>query len=148
MASFSRMIDLKIKDKSINIELIADFDELNNEIISILEKEYNKKLSDSNKFYNLYYFDEDKDKYFICSKSDYTFFVNGSYNVLYVDINEFSINQIESKEDNIEKIDTQLSNENELALYQRIDELSKLNLELKKEKEISNEKNKNLRRRR
>ena len=142
MASFSRMIDLKIKDKSINIELIADFDELNNEIISILEKEYNKKLSNSNKFYNLYYFDEDKDKYFICSKSDYTFFVNGSYNVLYVDINEFSINQIESKEDNLEKIDTQLSNENELALYQRIDELSKLNLELKKEKEISNEKNK------
>ena len=142
MASFSRMIDLKIKDKSINIELIDDFDELNNEIISILEKEYNKKLSNSNKFYNLYYFDEDKDKYFICSKSDYTFFVNGSYNVLYVDINEFSINQIESKEDNIEKIDTQLSNENELALYQRIDELSKLNLELKKEKEISNEKNK------
>ena len=142
MASFSRMIDLKIKDKSINIELIADFDELNNEIISILEKEYNKKLSNSNKFYNLYYFDEDKDKYFICSKSDYTFFVNGSYNVLYVDINEFSINQFESKEDNIEKIDTQLSNENELALYQRIDELSKLNLELKKEKEISNEKNK------
>ena len=142
MASFSRMIDLKIKDKSINIELIDDFDELNNEIISILEKEYNKKLSNSNKFYNLYYFDEDKDKYFICSKSDYTFFVNGSYNVLYVDINEFSINQFESKEDNIEKIDTQLSNENELALYQRIDELSKLNLELKKEKEISNEKNK------
>ena len=142
MASFSRMIDLKIKDKSINIELIDDFDELNNEIISILEKEYNKKLSNSNKFYNLYYFDEDKDKYPICSKSDYTFFVNGSYNVLYVDINEFSINQIESKEDNIEKIDTQLSNENELALYQRIDELSKLNLELKKEKEISNEKNK------
>ena len=35
MASFSRMIDLKIKDKSINIELIDDFDELNNEIISI-----------------------------------------------------------------------------------------------------------------
>ena len=142
MESFSRTINLKIKDKTLNIDLINDLEELNNEIISILEKEYNKSLPKTNNLFKLYYFDEDKDKYFISSKEDYTFFVNGSYNDLFVDINEFSINQVESGKDDLEKIETKLSNANELALYEKINELSKLNLELKKEKEISNEKNK------
>ena len=44
MESLSRKIKLKIKDKSIDIPLITDFEQLNNEIISILEKEYNQKL--------------------------------------------------------------------------------------------------------
>ena len=142
MESFSRTINLKIKDKTLNIDLINDLEELNNEIISILEKEYNKSLPKTNNLFKLYYFDEDKDKYFISSKEDYIFFVNGSYNDLFVDINEFSINQVESGKDDLEKIETKLSNANELALYEKINELSKLNLELKKEKEISNEKNK------
>ena len=139
MESLSRKIKLKIKDKSIDIPLITDFEQLNNEIISILEKEYNQKLPRENKLFNLHYFDEDKDKYFINSVNDYTYFVNGSYNELFVDLNEFSFN---NQIDNIEKINKESSSENELQLIQKIDELSKINLELKKEKEISNEKNK------
>jgi hypothetical protein len=139
MESLSRKIKLKIKDKSIDIPLITDFEQLNNEIISILEKEYNQKLPREKKLFNLHYFDEDNDKYFINSVNDYTYFVNGSYNELFVDLNEFSFN---NQIDNIEKINKESSSENELQLIQKIDELSKINLELKKEKEISNEKNK------
>ena len=70
MESLSRKIKLKIKDKSIDIPLITDFEQLNNEIISILEKEYNQKLPRENKLFNLHYFDEDNDKYFINSVND------------------------------------------------------------------------------
>ena len=48
MSSDSRKINLKIKDKSFEIDFITNLDLLNKEIISILEKEYNKKLPEEN----------------------------------------------------------------------------------------------------
>ena len=142
MSSDSRKINLVIRDKSFQIDFTTDFDLLNKEIISILESELDKKLQEKKNLYKLYYFDDDRDKYFICNQSDYTFFVNDKLCNIYVDINDFSINQIDSSKNEIEDNNNTFPKSNEFILYQKIDELSKLNLELKKEKEISNEKNK------
>ena len=142
MSSDSRKINLRIKDKSFEIDFITNLDLLNKEIISILEKEYNKKLPEEKNLFKLYYFDDDKDKYFISSEKDYNFFVNDPADDIYVDINEFLINQINSSKDIKESFDASSQKENELLLFQKLDELSKLNLELIKEKEIVKEKNK------
>ena len=142
MSNDSRKINLIIKNKSFQIDFITDFNLLNKEILSIIEKEYNKKFQQEINLYQLYYFDEEKDKYYIKSKGDYTFFLFFSADDLYVDINEFKINQIDSSKDDIEVTDNTSSKSRELLLFQKIDELSKLNLELTKEKEIATEKNK------
>ena len=142
MSSDSRKINLIIKDKKFEIEFIEDLDLLNEKIISILEKEYNKKIPRSNNLFKLYYVDEESDKNFIKSKSDYNYFVNDPSENIYVDINEFSINQIDSSENDIDIIKNSTSKENELILFKKIDELSQINLELMKEKEIAKEKNK------
>ena len=142
MSSDSRKINLIIKDKKFEIEFIEDLDLLNEKIISILEKEYNKKMPRSNNLFKLYYVDEESDKNFIKSKSDYNYFVNDPSENIYVDINEFSINQIDSSENDIDIIKNSTSKENELILFKKIDELSQINLELMKEKEIAKEKNK------
>ena len=134
MTDDCRKINLKIKEKSFKIDFVTDLDLLNKEIISILEKEYNRELPKANNLFKLYYFDQDNDKFFIGSKSDYTFFVNDPVDTIFVEINEFAINQIElqkNKEEIIE-IDSLSTKNNELLLYQKIDELSRLNLELKK----------------
>ena len=141
MSSDSRKINLIIKDKKFEIEFIEDLDLLNEKIISILEKEYNKKMPRSNNLFKLYYVDEESDKNFIKSKSDYNYFVNDPSENIYVDINEFSINQIDSSENDIDIIKNSTSKENELILFKKIDELSQINLELMKEKEIAKEKN-------
>ena len=70
------------------------------------------------------------------------YFVNDPSENIYVDINEFSINQIDSSENDIDIIKNSTSKENELILFKKIDELSQINLELMKEKEIAKEKNK------
>ena len=141
MSSDSRKINLIIKDKKFEIEFIEDLDLLNEKIISILEKEYNKKMPRSNNLFKLYYVDEESDKNFIKSKSDYNYFVNDPSENIYVDINEFSINQIDSSENDTDIIKNSTSKENELILFKKIDELSQINLELMKEKEIAKEKN-------
>lgn len=142
MSSDSRKINLIIKDRKFEIEFIEDLDLLNEKIISILEKEYNKKMPRSNNLFKLYYVDEESDKNFIKSKSDYNYFVNDPSENIYVDINEFSINQIDSSENDIDIIKNSTTKENELILFKKIDELSQINLELMKEKEIAKEKNK------
>ena len=142
MSSDSRKINLIIKDKTFQIDFITDLDLLNKEIISILEKEYDKKLPEEKNLFKLYYFDDDKDKNWISKKEDYLFFVNDPVDNIYVDINEFLINQINSSKDIKESLDSPSSKENEIILFQKLDELSKLNLELVKEKEIMKEKNK------
>ena len=142
MSSDSRKINLIIKDKSFEIDFITDLDLLNEKIISILEQLYNKKLPYEKNLFKLYYFDDEKDKFFITSKTDYKFFVNDPADDIYVDVNEFEINQFNSSTDNKEINDAMSSRENELILFQKINELSKLNLELMKEKEIVKEKNK------
>ena len=142
MSSDSRKINLIIKDKSFEIDFITDLDLLNEKIISILEQLYNKKLPYEKNLFKLYYFDDEKDKFFITSKTDYKFFVNDPADDIYVDVNEFEINQFNSSTDNKEINDAISSRENELILFQKINELSKLNLELMKEKEIVKEKNK------
>ena len=142
MSSDSRKINLIIKDKKFEIEFIEDLDLLNEKIISILEKEYNKKMPRSNNLFKLYYVDEESDKNFIKSKSDYNYFVNDPSENIYVDINEFSINQIDSSENDTDIIKNSTTKENELILFKKIDELSQINLELMKEKEIAKEKNK------
>jgi len=142
MSSDSRKINLIIKDKTFQIDFITDLDLLNKEIISILEKEYNKKLPEEKNLFKLYYIDDDKDKNWISKKEDYLFFVNDPVENIYVDINEFLINQINSSKDIKESLDSPSSKENEIILFQKLDELSKLNLELVKEKEIMKEKNK------
>ena len=142
MSSDSRKIDLIIKDKTFQIDFITDLDLLKKEIKSILEKEYNKKLPEEKNLFKLYYFDDDKDKNWISKKEDYLFFVNDPVDNIYVDINEFLINQINSSIDIKESLDSPISKENEIILFQKLDELSKLNLELVKEKEIMKEKNK------
>ena len=142
MSSDSRKINLIIKDKKFEIEFIEDLDLLNEKIISILEKEYNKKMPRSNNLFKLYYVDEESDKNFIKSKSDYNYFVNDPSENIYVDINEFSINQIDSSENDKDIIKNSTTKENELILFKKIDELSQINLELMKEKEIAKEKNK------
>ena len=141
MSSDSRKINLIIKDKKFEIEFIEDLDLLNEKIISILEKEYNKKMPRSNNLFKLYYVDEESDKNFIKSKSDYNYFVNDPSENIYVDINEFSINQIDSSENDTDIIKNSTTKENELILFKKIDELSQINLELMKEKEIAKEKN-------
>ena len=141
MSSDSRKINLIIKDKKFEIEFIEDLDLLNEKIISILEKEYNKKMPRSNNLFKLYYVDEESDKNFIKSKSDYNYFVNEPSENIYVDINEFSINQIDSSENDTDIIKNSTTKENELILFKKIDELSQINLELMKEKEIAKEKN-------
>ena len=149
MLDDSRKVNLKINQKSFTIDFVTDLDLLNKEIVSILEKEYNKELpkDKANNLFKLYYLDQDNDKFYINTKSDYTFFVNDPVDDIYVEINEFvinQINQIELSKNKGEKIEIQSisSKNNELLLFQKIDELSKLNLELKKEKELSLEKNK------
>ena len=132
MSSDSRKINLIIKDKKFEIEFIEDLDLLNEKIISILEKEYNKKMPRSNNLFKLYYVDEESDKNFIKSKSDYNYFVNDPSENIYVDINEFSINQIDSSENDTDIIKNSTTKENELILFKKIDELSQINLEKNK----------------
>ena len=146
MSDDSRKINLKLNTKTFKIDFVTDLDLLNKEIVSILEKEYNKELpkDKANNLFKLFYLDQDGDKFYINNKSDYTYFVNDPMDEIHVEINEFTIKQIKLtniKEEKI-KTDSVSSKNNELLLFQKIDELSKLNLELKKEKELSNEKNK------
>ena len=146
MSNEEKKINLKIKEKNFQIDFITDFSLLNKEIISILEQEYDKKLPQENtNLYKLYYYDDENAKNYINHKKDYTFFVNDPVDDIYVDVNEFTINQIKPPKDNNinnESIKNNIPNQSDLLLFQKLEELSKLNLELQKEKEISNEKNK------
>ena len=143
MSNDDKKINLKIKEKNFIIDFITDFNLLNKEILSILEKEFNKKLPQVNSnLYKLYYYDEDEEKNFINNKNDYTYFVNDPSDDIYVDINEFTMSQIDKHIDIIESKEEKIDHEGDLILFKKIEELSKLNLELQKEKEISNEKNK------
>ena len=144
MSVDSRKINLIIKDKTFQIDFINEFNLLCEKIVSILEKEYNKEIPKANNLFKLYYYDEEKYKNFINSEKDYIYFVNEPAENIYVDINEFSINQVDSSKNDIDIIQVQnsLTKDNELILFKKIDELSKINLDLMKEKEIAKEKNK------
>ena len=122
---------IKMKDKEYKIDYTDDFKTFNDKIRAILEEEFHTKINQINNLSKIYYFDEDKDKTYIKSKEDYTFFINISQE-LYLEIDEKKIKEI-SSENNIELKDI---NQNELKLLETIKELTQRNESLKREKDM------------
>ena len=141
MSSDSRKINIITKDFKFKIDFTTDFNLLNQKITSKLEELYNKNFSNETNLYQLYYFDDEKYKNYIKNKNDFNFFANDPADDLFVDINEFAINQINEAKDKPEIIEGSLKPENQLFLFEKIEKLSKQNLELTKEREIAKEKN-------
>ena len=142
MKDDTNKITIKIKEKEYKINSTSDLKLLNNEIISLLESIYDTNLKDSNNLYKIYYLDEESDKLYIKSVEDYNFFVNNQskVNLIYLELDENIINKIKSTEKDIKFSETSLS-DNELKLLEKIENLSKLNQDLKMEKEIYNKMN-------
>ena len=137
MDNISGKIIIKINDKEYLIDSTSDFKLINSKIIDILEEIYKKKLSDSNNLYKIFYFDEDNDKIFIKTQEDYNYFINIS-STLILEIDENAIIKIKST-DEIPELQKDSPSDNELILLEKIKELTKINENLKKEKDLYSE---------
>ena len=137
MDNISGKIIIKINDKEYLIDSTSDFKLINSKIIDILEEIYKKKLSDSNNLYKIFYFDEDNDKTFIKTQEDYNYFINIS-STLILEIDENAIIKIKST-DEIPGLQKDSPSDNELILLEKIKELTKINENLKKEKDLYSE---------
>ena len=141
MSSIPLNIMVKFKDKEYKIDFTNNFNLLLKNLISVLEKEYKKKIKEPTNLFRIYYLDEDNDKLFIKNEQDYTYFTNISSEI-FLEINEDAINQISSEEDIEEKPNDKIDNENKLKLLEKIEKLSKINEDLKKKNSLYNEMNK------
>ena len=141
MSSIPLNIMVKFKDKEYKIDFTNNFNLLLKNLISVLEKEYKKKIKEPTNLFRIYYLDEDNDKLFIKNEQDYTYFTNISSEI-FLEINEDAINQISSEEDKEEKPKDKIDNENKLKLLEKIEKLSKINEDLKKKNSLYNEMNK------
>ena len=128
---------IKIKDKDFEIDSITDLKSLHKNVISILEKEYNKKIQESNNLYKLYYLDEDNDKIYIKTPEDYTYFTNNT-NIIHTEIDEEAINKLKDPEEDKESEPISIT-ENELNMIKKIEKLKRKNEQLEKEKGLINE---------
>lgn len=128
---------IKIKDKDFEIDSITDLKSLHKNVISILEKEYNKKIQESNNLYKLYYLDEDNDKIYIKTAEDYTYFTNTT-NIIHTEIDEEAINKLKDPEEDKESEPISIT-ENELNMIKKIEKLKRKNEQLEKEKGLINE---------
>ena len=136
MSSKVKKITVKIKDKEFQIDYTSDYNLLRNNITTILEKEYKKKLINKNSLFRLYYFDEDNDKLYIKSVEDYTYFTNISSEI-FLEYTDSLINQIKSEEEK----PIVNNNDNENDLLEKLEKLSIINEELKKKNNLYNEMN-------
>ena len=139
MASEPGKITIYLKEKEYKIDKISDLKILNNKIISLLEEIYGKYLSEVKNLYKIYYLDEDSDKTYVKTLEDFKYFINTS-STLYLEVNEKIINEVKS-----EKIISELSknsnsnSDNELKLLAKIEELTRINENLQKEKDLYSE---------
>jgi hypothetical protein len=134
----SRKIKIKIKDKEFEIEFIRDLKILQDKIISLLEKEYNKKLKDVKNLYKIYYLDEENDRNYIKTPEDYNFFINISEEI-FTEVDEELIEKLRRQEADMGGGDIDSNSPKELELMKEIEKLKKENENLKKEKVLFNE---------
>ena len=133
MADDPGKITVYLKEKEYEIDKINDFQILNNKIISLLEEIYDKDLTKVNNLYKIYYIDEDNDRTYVKTLEDFKYFINTS-STLYLEANENEINKIK-----IEKLSNNSNSDNELKLLEKIEELTRINENLKKEKDLYSE---------
>ena len=134
----SGKIKIKIKDKEFEIEFIRDLKTLQDKIISLLEKEYNKKLKDVKNVYKIYYIDEENDRNYIKTSEDYNFFINIS-DEIFTEVDEELIEGLRSQEADMGGGGNDSNSKKELELMKEIEKLKKENENLKKEKVLFNE---------
>ena len=134
----SGKIKIKIKDKEFEIEFIRDLKTLQDKIISLLEKEYNKKLKDVKNLYKIYYIDEENDRNYIKTSEDYNFFINIS-DEIFTEVDEELIEGLRSQEADMGGGGNDSNSKKELELMKEIEKLKKENENLKKEKILFNE---------
>lgn len=134
----SGKIKIKIKDKEFEIEFIRDLKTLQDKIISLLEKEYNKKLKDVKNVYKIYYIDEENDRNYIKTSEDYNFFINISEEI-FTEVDEELIEGLRSQEADMGGGGNDSNSKKELELMKEIEKLKKENENLKKEKVLFNE---------
>ena len=142
MKSESDKIIIKINDKDYKIDSANDIKLLNGKIISLLEELYETKLKNFNNLYKIFYLDDENDKTYIRTQEDYNYFINNlsQINIIYLELDKNFINKIKSIKENNNNIVASPSF-NELKLLDQIENLSKINQDLKKEKEIYNKLN-------
>ena len=140
MANDPEKITIYLKDKEYTIDKANDFKLLNNKIISLLEEKYDEHLTGIKNLYKIYYLDEDGDKIYVKTLEDFKYFINTS-SKLYLEVNENIINQMKSEKKLSEfskksNSDKNKNNNNELKLLEKIEELTRRNKNLKKEKDL------------
>ena len=128
-------IKIELKDKEFEVDFTSELEQFNKDVISILEKEYKKKIKYTNNLYRLLYFDEDNDKIFIKTQEDYNYFVNISNEVI-VEVDDSLISE------NIEKKLDSSKNVDEKNLLEKIEKLNRINEELRKKNDLYDEMNK------
>ena len=93
---FTKEIKVKLKDKDkekeFNIGNVIKHEEFIIKINSIIEKEYNIPIEETNNLYKIHYLDEDNDKIEIETEEDFSNFINLDISEIYLEINESSIN--------------------------------------------------------
>ena len=152
---FTKEIKVKLKDKDkdnekeFNIGNVIKHEEFIIKINSIIEKEYNIKIKETNNLYEIYYLDEDNDKNEIITDEDFRNFIQLDISEIYLEINESLINsKILEEFKKLKEQNNALKRQNKFLKQKNktFEEMSKIQAEkikkLKSEKENEIEKSK------
>ena len=150
---FTKEIKVKLKDKDkekeFNIGNVIKYEAFIIKINSIIEEEYNIKIKETNNLYEIYYFEEDNDKTEIKTDEDFRNFIILDVSVIYLEINETSINSIILEEfKKLKEQNSALKRQNNILKQKNetFEEMSKIQLEkikiLESQKENETEKSK------
>ena len=150
---FTKEIKVKLKDKDkekeFNIGNVIKHEEFIIKINSIIEKEYNIPIEETNNLYKIHYLDEDNDKIEIETEEDFSNFINLDISEIYLEINESSINsKILEEFKKLKEQNNALKRQNKFLKQKNetFEEMSKIQLEkikiLESEKENEIEKSK------
>ena len=139
----------KDKEKEFNIGNVIKYEAFIIKINSIIEEEYNIKITETNNLYKIYYIDEDNDPTKIENEEDFGNFIILDIYEIYLEINESKINSIILKEfkkikkenDSLKKVNNFLKQKNEAFEEMSNIQLEKIKiLEEQKEQEIEKSK--------